>query len=66
MMEKISVKGEDVHPLFKYLSDKKQNGVCDQAPSWNFCKYLIDEKGEIIKFFSAKTDPLSEELTSLL
>ena len=66
IMEKISVKGADAHPLYKYLSNKAENGVCDQAPGWNFCKYLIDENGRIVKFFSSKTDPMSEEITSLL
>lgn len=66
MMEKISVKGSDKHPLYKWLGDKETNGVCDESPGWNFCKYLIDEKGTIIKFFSSKVDPLSSEITSLL
>ena len=66
MMEKISVKGEDMHPLYKWLTNKSENGVCDEAPKWNFCKYLIDEKGKIIKFFSSKVDPLSEDIVSLL
>jgi glutathione peroxidase len=66
MMEKISVKGKDMHPLFKWLSTKAENGVNDEAPSWNFCKYLIDEKGNLIKFFSSSVDPLSAEITSLL
>jgi len=66
MMEKISVKGKDMHPLYQWLSNKEQNGVTDEAPGWNFCKYLMDENGKIIKFFSSKTDPLSEEITTLL
>lgn len=66
MMEKISVKGSDMHPLYKWLSDKSQNGSCDKAPGWNFCKYLIDEKGNVVQFFNSKTDPLSTEITSLL
>jgi glutathione peroxidase len=66
MMEKISVKGDDTHALYKWLSNKAEDGVTDEAPKWNFCKYLIDENGKIIKFFSSKTDPLSEEITSLL
>jgi glutathione peroxidase len=66
MMEKISVKGSDANPLYKWLSSKEQNGLCNDAPSWNFCKYLIDENGKVIKFFSSNTDPLSKEITSLL
>lgn len=66
MMEKISVKGTDAHPLYKWLSNKAENGVCSDAPGWNFCKYLIDENGRIIKFFPSKVNPMSEEITSLL
>ena len=66
MMEKISVKGEDAHPLYKWLGSKEQNGICNDVPGWNFCKYLIDEKGKIIKFFPSKVDPLSNDITSLL
>jgi glutathione peroxidase len=66
MMEKISVKGSDMHPLYKWLSTKEENGSCDQAPNWNFCKYLIDENGRIIRYYNSKVDPMSEEITSLL
>lgn len=66
MMEKISVKGKDMHPLYQWLSNKKENGVTDEAPGWNFCKYLIDENGKVIEFFGSKTDPMSEEIISLL
>jgi glutathione peroxidase len=66
MMEKISVKGEDAAPLYKWLSNKEENGVTNDAPVWNFCKYLIDENGNIIKYFNSKVDPMSEEITKLL
>jgi glutathione peroxidase len=66
MMEKISVKGGDMHPLYKWLSSKDLNGVNNEAPSWNFCKYLVDEKGNVIKFFPSNVDPLSKDITSLL
>jgi glutathione peroxidase len=66
MFEKVSVKGKDVHPLYQWLSDKALNGWNDQAPSWNFCKYLINEKGELVKFFPSKVAPMSDEITSLL
>lgn len=66
MMEKISVKGSDMHPLYKWLSTKEENGSCSDSPGWNFCKYLIDEKGNVVKFFNSKVDPLSKEITGLL
>lgn len=66
MMEKISVKGDDMHPLYKWLSTKDLNGTTNDAPNWNFCKYLIDEKGNVLKFFPSRVDPLSTDITSLL
>ncbi len=66
MMEKISVKGDDMHPLYKWLSSKEMNGNVGDAPSWNFCKYLIDENGKVIKFFPSRVDPLSKDITDLL
>lgn len=66
MMEKISVKGSDMHPLYKWLSTKEENGVCNEAPGWNFCKYLIDEKGNVMQFFKSSVNPLSEDITSKL
>lgn len=66
VMEKVSVTGPDTHPLFQYLSDKSMNGVTDEKPTWNFCKYLINEQGKIIKFFPSKVTPLSEEMISAI
>ncbi|MCU0437210.1 MAG: glutathione peroxidase [Raineya sp.] len=62
MFQKISVKGSDMHPLYKWLSDKSQNGWNDQAPSWNFCKYLVNEKGELVKFYGSGVDPIGDEM----
>ena len=66
MFEKVSVKGDDKHPLYQWLSSKDQNGWNDQEPTWNFCKYLVNEKGELIKFFKSGVNPMSEEITSQL
>jgi glutathione peroxidase len=66
MMEKISVKGGDMHPLYKWLSTKDMNGTINDAPNWNFCKYLIDETGKVVKFFASDVDPLSKDITGLL
>ena len=62
MFAKISVKGNDQHPLYQWLSKKDQNGWNDQSPDWNFAKYLVNEKGELVKFFPARTLPLSQEI----
>jgi glutathione peroxidase len=57
IFEKIDVKGTTKAPLFAWLSDKSQNGWCDKEPSWNFCKYLINEKGELQEFFASAIEP---------
>jgi len=66
MFDKVSVKGADKHPLFRWLSDKDMNGWNDKEPTWNFCKYLIDEKGELKKFFPSSVEPLDEEIIRLI
>jgi len=62
MFEKISVAGADAHPLYKWLSDKNQNGWNDQAPKWNFCKYLVDENGNLVKYYGSGVKPFDAEL----
>jgi glutathione peroxidase len=62
LFSKISVKGDDMAPLYKFLSDKSKNGAVSEAPTWNFCKYLVDENGHVVKFYPSKVTPLSAEL----
>ncbi|EAY24402.1 glutathione peroxidase [Microscilla marina] len=57
MFTKISVKGSDQHPLYQWL--QKESG---KTPNWNFCKYLVDEKGKVIKFYPSSVDPMGKEL----
>ena len=64
LFETVSVKGDDATPLYKYLADKTKNGVVADVPTWNFCKYLVDEKGHVVKFYSSKVTPLSPELVA--
>jgi glutathione peroxidase len=59
MMSKISVKGDDIHPIYAWLTSKMNTNV-----SWNFQKFLIDEKGEVVGVYSPKTKPLIEKITS--
>ncbi len=66
MFEKISVKGEDQDPLYGWLSQPKLNGWNDQEPSWNFCKYLVNGNGELVKFYGSAVKPLSDEILSLI
>ena len=61
LFSKISVTGADQHPLYKWLSDKAQNGWNDKAPTWNFCKYVVNEKGEVTNFFASGVKPTDKE-----
>lgn len=66
MFEKIHVVGPEQHPLYKWLSTKELNGWNDKAPTWNFCKYLLNERGELVSFFGSKIKPDSEEFLAAL
>ena len=66
MAAKISVKGDDTAPIYKWLCSKAENGVLDAEIKWNFGKFLLDEKGNLISYFSSKVTPMSEEITSKL
>ncbi len=57
MMSKISVKGDNIHPLYKWLTTKELNNYKDSKVKWNFQKYLINENGEIAKIISPQTKP---------
>jgi glutathione peroxidase len=63
MMEKISVKGEDIHPLYKWLTQKSENGKEDAEVKWNFQKFMIDENGNWAGYADPKTLPTSPEIT---
>jgi len=62
MMEKISVKGKDMHPIYHFLTEKAKNGLEDSKVAWNFQKYLIDENGKLAKVISPKTLPTDESV----
>ncbi|QNP54101.1 glutathione peroxidase [Hymenobacter qilianensis] len=66
LFEKVSVKGDDTAPLFQFLADKTKNGAISDAPTWNFCKYLVDEQGHVIGFYPSKVKPMSDELVSAI
>jgi glutathione peroxidase len=66
MFEKVKIKGPDKCPLYSWLTDPAQNGWNSQAPSWNFCKYLINENGDLMKVFGSGVNPMNKELTDAL
>ncbi len=66
MAAKISVKGDDTAPIYKWLCSKAENGVLDAEIKWNFGKFLLDENGNLISYFPSKVEPMSEDITSKL
>jgi glutathione peroxidase len=62
MMAKISVKGNDQHPVYQFLTQKAKNGLEDSDVQWNFQKYLINESGELVKVVSPRTLPTDAEI----
>jgi len=58
LFEKSDVVGENQNPLYKWLTSKEQNGWNEEQPNWNFCKYLISENGELLKFYSSAVNPM--------
>ncbi len=57
MMAKISVTGTDIHPLYKWLTQKSLNGVMDAPVTWNFQKFMIDEKGRLVGMVDPGVSP---------
>ncbi|UOE39467.1 glutathione peroxidase [Chryseobacterium oryzae] len=66
LASKVSVKGEDMAPIFKFLTEKSLNGVKDTKIEWNFTKFLIDENGKLIDSFPSKVKPTDEEILKYL
>jgi glutathione peroxidase len=66
MAGKVSVKGDDTHPLFQWLTQKEKNGVMDAEIKWNFTKFLVDEKGKLVAVYPSSVNPMSEEITKHL
>jgi glutathione peroxidase len=66
MSEKVSVKGADIHPLFKYLTDEAAKMGQTDPIKWNFTKFLLDEQGKLVAVFPSNVKPMSEEITKYL
>jgi glutathione peroxidase len=62
MAAKMVVKGKDISPLFSYLTKEAAKLGVEDPIKWNFTKFLIDEKGNLVKVFNYKTKPMSEEI----
>ena len=67
LMKKSSVtKSADQNRIFNWLTDSTKNGWNNQPPSWNFCKYIVDEQGRLTNFFGSTIEPLGKEITEAL
>lgn len=66
MASKVSVKGDDIHPLFQYLVAEAKKLGKDDPIKWNFTKFLLDENGKLIDVFPSKVKPMDEEITKYL
>ena len=64
MMSKISVKGDDIAPLYKWLTEASENGVEDSRVTWNFQKYMIDEHGNLVGHVPPRKKPDCKEIVS--
>lgn len=63
MFSKVHVTGAEKHPLYRWLTDASENGWNTQEPTWNFCKFLVDENGTLLHYFSSSVDPFDERIT---
>lgn len=66
MMDKISVKGKDQSPLYKWLTNKSENGKIDQKVTWNFQKFMVDEEGHLVDVVMPKESPMSDKIINWL
>lgn len=66
MAEKVSVKGDDIAPLFKWLVDEAAKKGIKDPISWNFTKFLLDENGQLITVFAPKTKPMASEVVAAI
>jgi glutathione peroxidase len=66
LASKISVKGDDTAPIYKWLTSKTEIGVLDATITWNFNKFLLDENGKVIAYFPSNVKPDSDEILKYL
>ena len=67
MAEKVSVTGDDIHPLFRYLTDEaKKINAEEPVIKWNFTKFMIDENGKLVAVFRSKVEPMSDDILKYL
>ncbi|MBF0649782.1 glutathione peroxidase [Dysgonomonas sp. GY75] len=62
MMSKIDVVGENKAPIYKWLTEKAENGKLDTEVQWNFQKFMIDENGHLVDFVPPREDPFCDKI----
>ncbi len=66
MFSKISVRGKDMHPLYEFLTERQTNPRFAGKITWNFAKFLLDRRGEVVARFDPKVDPLDASVTEAI
>lgn len=66
LADKVDVKGENIAPIYQWLTQKSKNGILDATISWNFNKFLLDEQGKMIAYFPSNVKPDSDEIIARL
>jgi glutathione peroxidase len=66
LASKVSVKGDDIAPIYKWLTSKEENGVLDATIGWNFNKFILDENGKLLAYFPSNVEPDSKEISKYL
>ena len=64
MISKISVQGKNQDPLYQWLTNKDENGVMDAPVKWNFQKFMIDEKGNLVGMVAPGTSPMTDKIVN--
>ncbi len=64
LFSRLNVRGTAADPLFAFLADRSRNGYTSQAPTWNFCKYLIDEEGYVTGYYPSTVNPMSPTIVN--
>lgn len=62
MMAKVSVKGDDIHPLYAWLTSRELNGRIDASVKWNFNKFMIDENGQVVDYAGSGVKPFDDRI----
>lgn len=66
MKKSVVIRSEEQNPVYQWLTHAEKNGWCNKQPSWNFSKYLVNEKGSLVNYFDPSVSPTSQEVIKAL